>query len=84
MYGSEIKNEKEENKDNNNNNNNSTIVKEGGLFGNIGKNDTIKQNEVKGNDKPKISLDGLLLLLSLLLFGLCFLSMLMCSIGDIQ
>ena len=60
MKGSEIKNEKEENKDNNNsNNNNSTIVKEGGLFGNIGKNDTIKQDEVKGNDKPKISLDGL-------------------------
>ena len=59
MKGNEIKNEKEGNKDNNNNNN-SVAVKEGGLFGNnIGKNDTIKQSEVKGNDKPKISLDGL-------------------------
>ena len=59
MKGNESKNEKDVNKDNSNNNN-SVAIKEGGLFGNIGKNDTIKQNEVKvGNDKPKISLDGL-------------------------
>ena len=55
MKGSDIKNEKDDNKDNN-------TVKDCGLFGNISKNDTIKQtevNSVKGNDKPKISLDGL-------------------------
>ena len=55
MKGSESKNEKEGNKDNSNNNN-SVVVKEGGLFGNIGKNDTVKQSDVKVNDKPKISI----------------------------